>query len=232
MSQTSTDAQVVAEFQNMWVILIGVYTTLARTLNHSVTSANIIYSMTALVAYEYIITLEQEMAVVWHRKWTLATWLFITNRYLLIGFTVLSVAPTPSVIVELGTRIALIVGDVLVLAVTWAKTARNLSEGTQIGMRTPLSTMLLRDAIIRNCQFCYASDANPILISRFLLNLRQIGSPEIDSREVFNSQFSIPGFRVPSLASIVGNMGEDLDHGGPAGEMGDEVENNPDSVQT
>ncbi|THG94777.1 hypothetical protein EW026_g6758 [Hermanssonia centrifuga] len=59
----------------------------------------------------------------------------------------------------------------------------------------------------------------PILISRFLLNLRQVGSPEIDSQEAFSSQFSAPGFRVPTLASIIGNMGEDLDHGGPDGEV-------------
>ncbi|PSR80108.1 hypothetical protein PHLCEN_2v6809, partial [Hermanssonia centrifuga] len=71
----------------------------------------------------------------------------------------------------------------------------------------------------------------PILISRFLLNLRQVGSPEIDSQEAFNSQFSVPGFRVPSLASIVGNMGEDLEHGGLAEEVENEVENNSGSVQ-
>ncbi len=70
----------------------------------------------------------------------------------------------------------------------------------------------------------------PILISRFLLNLCQVGSPEINSQEAFNSQFSVPGFRVPSLASIIGNMGEDLDHGGPAEEVEDEVENNSGSV--
>ncbi|THG98405.1 hypothetical protein EW026_g3782 [Hermanssonia centrifuga] len=72
----------------------------------------------------------------------------------------------------------------------------------------------------------------PILISRFLLNLRQVGSPEIDSQEAFNSRFSVPGFRVPSLASIIGNMGEDLDHGGPGEEVvDDETENISGSVQ-
>ncbi|THG94701.1 hypothetical protein EW026_g6817 [Hermanssonia centrifuga] len=71
----------------------------------------------------------------------------------------------------------------------------------------------------------------PILISRFLLNLRQVGSPEIESQEDFNSRFSVPGFRVPTLASIVGNMGEDLDHGGPTEELDDEMENISGSVQ-
>ncbi|THG94807.1 hypothetical protein EW026_g6731 [Hermanssonia centrifuga] len=58
--------------------------------------------MTALVAYEHIITLEQERTMIWHRKWTLATWLFIANRYLLIGFIILSVAPTTSSLLNSG----------------------------------------------------------------------------------------------------------------------------------
>ncbi|THG94855.1 hypothetical protein EW026_g6695 [Hermanssonia centrifuga] len=52
----------------------------------------------------------------------------------------------------------------------------------------------------------------PILISRFLLNLRQAGKPREDTHSAFNSQFSVPGFRVPTLDSIIGNMGEELDH--------------------
>ncbi len=71
-----------------------------------------------------------------------------------------------------------------------------------------------------------------MLISRFLLNLRQVGSPEGDSQTVFNSQFSAPGFRVPTLGSMIGNMGQDLDHN-PAEEVEDEdgAENVSDSVQ-
>ncbi|PSR83275.1 hypothetical protein PHLCEN_2v5779 [Hermanssonia centrifuga] len=61
----------------------------------------------------------------------------------------------------------------------------------------------------------------PILISRFLLNLRQLGEPENETQSRFNFRFSIPGFRVPTLESIVGNMGADLDHG-PAGEVDDD----------
>ncbi|PSS06639.1 hypothetical protein PHLCEN_2v3595 [Hermanssonia centrifuga] len=63
----------------------------------------------------------------------------------------------------------------------------------------------------------------PILISRFLLNLRQLGEPENESQSRFNSRVSIPGFRVPTLESIVGNMGADLDHG-PAEDSEPEVD--------
>ncbi|PSS30996.1 hypothetical protein PHLCEN_2v2465 [Hermanssonia centrifuga] len=63
----------------------------------------------------------------------------------------------------------------------------------------------------------------PILISRFLLNLRQLGEPENETQSRFNSRFSVPGFRVPTLESIVGNMGADLYHGS-AEEVDGEVE--------
>ncbi|PSR75647.1 hypothetical protein PHLCEN_2v8938 [Hermanssonia centrifuga] len=55
----------------------------------------------------------------------------------------------------------------------------------------------------------------PILISRFLLNLRQLTDHANDTNSalVFNSRFTVPGFRVPTLSDIVGNLGEDLDHG-------------------
>lgn len=52
----------------------------------------------------------------------------------------------------------------------------------------------------------------PILVSRFLLDLRQIG-PSGDSTQVSRvSQFSNPNFRVPTFQSIVGNLGEYLQH--------------------
>ncbi|PSS31941.1 hypothetical protein PHLCEN_2v2301 [Hermanssonia centrifuga] len=64
---------------------------------------------------------------------------------------------------------------------------------------------------------------NPILISRFLLNLRQLDEPKNERQSRFNSQYSIPGFRVPTSTSIVGNMGAELDHG-PAEEADNDSE--------
>ncbi|THG93977.1 hypothetical protein EW026_g7398 [Hermanssonia centrifuga] len=58
-----------------------------------------------------------------------------------------------------------------------------------------------------------AGTLQPILTSRFLLNLRQAGEPKNETNETFNSRFTVPGFRVPTLASIIDNIGEDLDHG-------------------
>ncbi len=59
------------------------------------------------------------------------------------------------VIVTLGTSITSILGAALVLVVTWVKTARNMAEGARIGMRTPLSTMLLRDGALLSLSYIY-----------------------------------------------------------------------------
>ncbi len=56
----------------------------------------------------------------------------------------------------------------------------------------------------------------PVLISRFLLNLRQVNDHgnHVDVALVaYHSDWSIPGFRFPPLQSIVGNMDQDLVHG-------------------
>lgn len=52
----------------------------------------------ALAAYEYLITLKQEVALIWGRKWTGMTLLFVANRYIMVGWAVVQAAPyTPRV---------------------------------------------------------------------------------------------------------------------------------------
>ena len=53
----------------------------------------------------------------------------------------------------------------------------------------------------------------PILISRFLINLRQASDPAQDANTTNFSRFSAPGFQVPAVDTFVGNMGESLDFG-------------------
>lgn len=52
-------------------------------------------------------------------------------------------------LVSLVTRISVIIGDVLVLVVTWKKTAQTYHEAHRLDIRAPLATMLLRDGKIR-----------------------------------------------------------------------------------
>ena len=47
--------------------------------------------------------------------------------------------------VSLGTRLAVIVGDVLVLLVTWAKTAQSYREARRLKVEAPLVTLLFLD---------------------------------------------------------------------------------------
>ena len=46
---------------------------------------------------------------------------------------------------SLTTRIAVITADVLVLLVTWSKTAKSYREARRLGISAPLVTLLFRD---------------------------------------------------------------------------------------
>lgn len=58
-----------------------------------------IYS-TALIVYEYLITLALELQMMWRTKWTPARGLFIFNRYTLLLYAVKLSLPTPSLLVS------------------------------------------------------------------------------------------------------------------------------------
>lgn len=47
--------------------------------------------------------------------------------------------------VSLSTRIALIIADIIVLAITWKRTASTVREASRINVRVPLSEVLIRD---------------------------------------------------------------------------------------
>lgn len=49
--------------------------------------------MVALACYEYILTWEYEQSLVWRRKWTASTWLFVIDRYLMLSTAIISAAP-------------------------------------------------------------------------------------------------------------------------------------------
>lgn len=64
----------------------------------SAPSHSISYILLALVFYEYLLTLEDERVLVWQRKWTGLTVLFVFNRTLVLFLAVEQVAPAANAI--------------------------------------------------------------------------------------------------------------------------------------
>ena len=64
------------------------------------------------------------------------------------------------ILVSLSTRIALIIADVIVLAVTWRKAASTVKEASRINVRVPLSEVLIRDGEHRYYLSAPAIDLN------------------------------------------------------------------------
>lgn len=60
--------------------------------NHGIMSS-ILQKQPVLVAFEYILTVEGEILLIWRRKWTLSTLLFLLNRYLTIFVALNPVVP-------------------------------------------------------------------------------------------------------------------------------------------
>ncbi len=59
--------------------------------------------------------------------------------------------------VSLATRTAVIVGDVLVLVITWTKTAQAYREARRMKIRAPLTTIVFRDGAINEYGILYCS---------------------------------------------------------------------------
>jgi hypothetical protein len=51
----------------------------------------LLYWITALYSYEYIITFDQEISCIWTQKWSLATLIFAVNRHMNLAPVVLGV---------------------------------------------------------------------------------------------------------------------------------------------
>ena len=47
----------------------------------------------ALATYEYLITMKDEHMMLRERRWSAATWLYLFNRYVMLGLAVKQVAP-------------------------------------------------------------------------------------------------------------------------------------------
>ncbi|KAJ3551466.1 hypothetical protein NM688_g4685 [Phlebia brevispora] len=148
---------------------------------------------------------------------------------------------------SLAGLLCTISADVIAIAITWFKTYHHVQQASFAGVNVTFSTTLLQYGtlyfivlfIVNLAEGLIAivpafQTINPIgafttvlpniILSRFLINLRQVDSPEPDSA-ARSSHFSAPSFRRPSVSSIVGNLGEMLPDGEENPALDDEDHN-------
>jgi len=142
----------------------------------------------------------------------------------------------------IGTRVAVILSDLIVLVVTWSRTYAMKREANRLNLKTPLVTMLLLDgtayfvvllmlnilqiATITTNVFLdtanfFTTPISSIIISYFLLNLRQVAETSAEN-DIDNGRPSfirsqlghrhLPQQSSMRFASFVGNMGEMLNY--------------------
>ncbi|KAJ3559716.1 hypothetical protein NM688_g167 [Phlebia brevispora] len=133
--------------------------------------------------------------------------------------------------VALAATLSSIAADVIAIVITWIKIYRHVREASSTGADVSFGAVLLRygsmffivffilnltDGLavlvilfLITLKWHCSSRLPNIILSRFLINLRRINVPESGSAARF-SRFSLPNFRMPSIPSIIGNLGEPL----------------------
>ncbi|EKM50963.1 uncharacterized protein PHACADRAFT_212866 [Phanerochaete carnosa HHB-10118-sp] len=204
------------------------------TLQPELTVEREIYFAVSVI-YEYLITLDLEMQAVWRQRWTASSVLLLSIRWVMI-FTAMAqcVALLPYVI-GLICRLPSILADLLVVIVTWRSTFQHWKKISRPLSTATISSCLLRDGTIYFLALLLVNVAEvlthhptfnpvsvlltsmpPVLVNRFMLNLRQVH---------FKSSFQSYSAVIPSFhprhsetdygtfTSIIGNIGEPLLHG-------------------
>ncbi|KAJ3536623.1 hypothetical protein NM688_g6811 [Phlebia brevispora] len=126
---------------------------------------------------------------------------------------------------------------VIAIVTTWIKTYHHVKQAASVGVNAGFGATLLQYGTLYFVVLFIADFMNvlnnlvpsvqslnlatfvqtlpSIMISRFLINLRQVDSTESIEAPRF-SQFSVPNFRVPTIPDIIGNLGEPLVDGSQA----------------
>ncbi|EKM50314.1 uncharacterized protein PHACADRAFT_201154 [Phanerochaete carnosa HHB-10118-sp] len=140
------------------------------------------------------------------------------------------------------TRSSLILADAIVLVLTWIKTFRHWRNARRLKMKASLTTCLLRDGTtyfiallalnISQLLTYNIPDPPPILINRFIINLRTAGSTVSDysmhmsdQRQRQSSlQFTRPTDRLGNMGGTlqVGRSDEPCDDGNDVTEVREE----------
>ncbi|KAI0337839.1 hypothetical protein BDW22DRAFT_1464303 [Trametopsis cervina] len=135
------------------------------------------------------------------------------------------ISPTLNLRLSLTSRISATLGDIIVLTITWHKTMSNYRAGRKHNLNVPLTTLLIRDGTMYfivllliniltmlfnnlpslvNLQLetPFLQGIPPILICRFMMNLRDMESNSGETAEYDERTWSSMRF--------VGNMGQTL----------------------
>ncbi|KAJ3558484.1 hypothetical protein NM688_g903 [Phlebia brevispora] len=138
-------------------------------------------------------------------------------------------------VVTLVAVLTSIATDIAAIVTTWIKTYRHVREAASLGVNVGFSATCLHYGTLyflvivvlhlANLLLLIVPSfrtANPmttfteilpnVVLSRFLINLRQVENGETSHMSHF-SRFSAPSFRVPTLPDIIGNLGEPLVNG-------------------
>ncbi|OBZ66405.1 hypothetical protein A0H81_13649 [Grifola frondosa] len=152
-----------------------------------------------------------------------------------IGFVDDSVTDRLFFGIPIATSAVKIAFELSVFILTVAKTIGIQRETWSLGIRTPLTTLLLRDGSIYFLLLCafavadlitrlvpsnnslvgissvFTPAVTPILITRFILNLRQVGLADISS----DREGTVTGLPTLQFAGsrLIGNLGCQLSHG-------------------
>lgn len=138
------------------------------------------------------------------------------------------------------TRACVIAADALVIVLIWIKTFTLHRQARQLRMKTSLATLFLRDGtlyfivllVVNTSHFIvyeitrlpyisiFLTSTTAVLISRFVMNLRQATDERSCGDSGALDQFSMPAFRTPS--SFVGELGASLHHSGCSFEHDDD----------
>ncbi|KAJ3557931.1 hypothetical protein NM688_g1207 [Phlebia brevispora] len=127
----------------------------------------------------------------------------------------------------------MIAPDLVAVVTTWVKTYHHVRQAASVGIKVSFGAKLIQYGtlyfavllavtilpLVITLTPSIAQFTGPmnifidilpnILISRFLINLRQVESPASQTISRFD-EFSAPGFRVPALPEVIGNLGEPL----------------------
>ncbi|KAJ3559717.1 hypothetical protein NM688_g175 [Phlebia brevispora] len=133
--------------------------------------------------------------------------------------------------ISIAAVLCTIAADGIAIVTTWYKTYRRVREASSLGVNIGFSATLLQYGTLyfivvlivnladglfvlvptlqsTNVFSAFVAVLPNIILSRFLINLRQADRPDANSAAL--SHFSAPNFRMPS---IIGNLGETLSDG-------------------